>query len=1352
MPAALQYLAASPAASPPRQRSRSGEVARTSLKGAPGPARRQRSRSGETTPYPPAVTGPVLQYVPPSCLGDVTPHAVTGLCTPPAVRQRSRSGEMRAMPMKLPPDMRATIPALKYVPPSAAISGQGSTNKVMLPPGAFRSLQAPVSTSPLDELNKAAGLMVPVENVAREKAMKGAMMQHTCSLQRSVYPSAVDGPKVQRKHEVHEKASAGPKRRFLDATIEASPVIGTRSTMAALEASPIFDTRSSLAASDVVKVSTLQRSASGSTEALSASRSSRGGALTSEELSTSRTSRGAAWNAEDLSAGIVRLHWKAGKFSVVYKQAKNECPEAAPEPVVRYFDGSLEVDEVDLPALRGLLTSDLAVSIGDQPGTGLSGAVVIPGPEFFHAGQNNGPAVLLNAEVVFNPQPRTLCFPVLVRYPGFLHEKKEVHLCPAGHELEQFVSDGKHLCDKCQFKFPEGTTLYGCRQCDFDACCGCVKSFEAKSRKEVDEMKLAELEKQKSELEAELKDHKIKVAKAHAALETAKTSAASKAAAEARVAELEKQNVALEADLASHKTKVGQTQAALAAAKASDAAKSFAEAKLVKLQKQKADLEADLASHRDRVDEAASTAASALKAATASDSAKTLAEAKLAELKRQNAALEADLASHKIKVDEANSALSAAASSDLAKAAAETKVAALEKQKAELETDLTIHQGRISVAAARAASALEAANISNAAKADAEEKLAELERQKAALEEQARSNTRACRSLELAHKRLAEDEGQMFLRLCFKSWALIRCVHGPLKLKEEVPPCLEVEPKASSSCASQPKDADFHAPLAAVHSRARRLEAELVAVTARIALKQEEVQEALNSAEQVRMQERKQGSQVHSDAEKLQASQQKDASIAVEQAHIGRAASVALSEQGAASGAVVCEQHNFLEVFVTYASGFASSSRLSMKLGCGRRKEALMATMQIHPLRFDLRSCFETGTKAYMNGSASLCLRTSSTLGEATVVVHPLHDRYHVCLHAPEMTSELGVGLPTDPGITEEELGTFQTPIMLDLCVRGPSAVPDAAMMSRAATQQHPYLRRHALEQYMAGLLRTMAHEQVADPCAFMREQLQALAHDPPAAPPAPPPPPPPPPPLPLRPLPPPPDQSLGSSAAAPGGLPAGICEVSLHGAEGIPDGAVLCFTGLVQGKAAASQLLQGSVLRLPVQSGKREPLKVTVMQAEHETTLPLDPAQPHYQATLQDSPARQEIGLHVRGVNSKRLLTADAVAIGSPGKRLQVSRPRDSARQYIQSQGLITLTQELLRDVVAEQPANPYRFLLERLDGRRSFCPKGVLRGQSGKRAAAPGTAQMDHEPISLERQLEEMMALVAKVADVED
>jgi ketose-bisphosphate aldolase len=54
-------------------------------------------------------------------------------------------------------------------------------------------------------------------------------------------------------------------------------------------------------------------------------------------------------------------------------------------------------------------------------------------------------------------------------------EPKKAAQCLHGHRLEQFATDQYGwYCNTCRKTFPQGTTLYGCRRCNYDLCGDCL--------------------------------------------------------------------------------------------------------------------------------------------------------------------------------------------------------------------------------------------------------------------------------------------------------------------------------------------------------------------------------------------------------------------------------------------------------------------------------------------------------------------------------------------------------------------------------------------------------------------------------------------------------------------------------------------------------------------------------------------------------------------------------------------------------------------------------------------------------------------------------------------------------------
>jgi len=49
--------------------------------------------------------------------------------------------------------------------------------------------------------------------------------------------------------------------------------------------------------------------------------------------------------------------------------------------------------------------------------------------------------------------------------------------CPKGHELQRYSAPDDRFCDLCKKAATRGSELWGCRQCNWDACPGCHKSL-----------------------------------------------------------------------------------------------------------------------------------------------------------------------------------------------------------------------------------------------------------------------------------------------------------------------------------------------------------------------------------------------------------------------------------------------------------------------------------------------------------------------------------------------------------------------------------------------------------------------------------------------------------------------------------------------------------------------------------------------------------------------------------------------------------------------------------------------------------------------------------------------------------
>merc|ERR1740130_1910477 len=72
-------------------------------------------------------------------------------------------------------------------------------------------------------------------------------------------------------------------------------------------------------------------------------------------------------------------------------------------------------------------------------------------------------------------------------------------------------------------------------------------------------------------------------------------------------------------------------------------------------------------------------------------------------------------------------------------------------------------------------------------------------------------------------------------------------------------------------------------------------------------------------------------------------------------------------------------------------------------------------------------------------------------------------------------------------------MGWHDRPMFLNLRIRGHQSARSRGRDFDSCGEQDAYLGNHLMEQYMATLLRCMAHEKVEDTNGFMRDQLKSL-------------------------------------------------------------------------------------------------------------------------------------------------------------------------------------------------------------------------------------------------------------------
>merc|ERR1711865_407612 len=111
------------------------------------------------------------------------------------------------------------------------------------------------------------------------------------------------------------------------------------------------------------------------------------------------------------------------------------------------------------------------------------------------------------------------------------------------------------------------------------------------------------------------------------------------------------------------------------------------------------------------------------------------------------------------------------------------------------------------------------------------------------------------------------------------------------------------------------------------------------------------------------------------------------------------------------------------------------------------------------------------------------------------------------------------------------------------------------------------------------------------------------------------------------------------------------------------------------------------------------------VLQCAGEARLQMQPQQHRYHvqmpASRDSTPAlATEIGLHLRRLGNNALCSDTTLPQPNTEKHDHaVCRATVGAHVYLETHKLVTLTKELLRDLVTDKPRDPYRFRLERLE-----------------------------------------------------
>jgi len=199
--------------------------------------------------------------------------------------------------------------------------------------------------------------------------------------------------------------------------------------------------------------------------------------------------------------------------------------------------------------------------------------------------------------------------------------------------------------------------------------------------------------------------------------------------------------------------------------------------------------------------------------------------------------------------------------------------------------------------------------------------------------------------------------------------------------------------------------------------------------------------------------------------------------------------------------------------------------------------------------------------------------------------------------------------------------------------------------------------------------------------------------------------------------------------------------------------GCLLALYGPVKAQAPMGQLLQRP-WKLPFRSNS-EPLKFVVLQSGGEARLQMQPQQHRYHVQFPASrdimpSLATEIGLHLRRLGNGALRSdTTPPQLSTEKQEHAVSTATVGAHVYLETHKLVTLTKDLLRDLVTDRPQDPYRFLLERLERKAQELPLSSKVGPSSDpKDSSVLRPQQPLEQKALQTQLSEMKDAINSIA----
>lgn len=217
-----------------------------------------------------------------------------------------------------------------------------------------------------------------------------------------------------------------------------------------------------------------------------------------------------------------------------------------------------------------------------------------------------------------------------------------------------------------------------------------------------------------------------------------------------------------------------------------------------------------------------------------------------------------------------------------------------------------------------------------------------------------------------------------------------------------------------------------------------------------------------------------------------------------------------------------------------------------------------------------------------------------------------------------------------------------------------------------------------------------------------------------------------------------------------------GGLQVSLRGAEGIPEGSIISFRAGNKGRQVPLRFDQ--TFTFPVTKENANPFKIDVFSQFGRARLTLRPAETLYRAEI-DSPLGGSLGaleLEVRDTAERERHYKNP----SPPQPTRVSKRAQRsvlASRYLDEHGLLTYMQGVVQSVLHDKPADPYDYMIRQMQAARrkndasanSTVAGSEVSTAAAASSAAPSTAATSKDHAKLQADNMKLQADVERLTE---